>query len=458
MRLKHLGWFAAVAVLAACDTPLDTDPTASIPDDGALTTANNVRAAIRGAYDSFDTDALYNRELTAYPDLYADNLSFTGTFATDQQVALRQISPTNGSIATPWAASYGGINRANNIIAAVAAGVDDLDADSAHQYEGEARFIRALHYFNLVRYFGGVPILTEPTRVVGEESKLPRNTAAEVYALIESDLAAAVTLLPSGRAPAYVDRQAAQALQSRVFLEEGKYAQSRDAATAAINATGGNSLPTPYAAIWEQENTQESLFELQYSINDSNSQAFWAFPTTLGGRRGYAPTAALFNAYSAGDVRRDRTIGLAGTTRYGRKFFRLAGDDNVPVLRRAELFLNRAEANARLGADVATVLADVNIVRARAGVAPLTAASVTGLVIPTVSGTPIFADTETNRLLWLITQERRLEFALEGYRFFDLRRTGVATVLLGIPAFRLLFPIPQSEIDVNPNLAQNPGY
>jgi hypothetical protein len=285
MRLKHLGWFAAAAVLAACDAPLDTDPTASIPDDGALTTANNLRAAIRGAYDSFDTDALYNRELTAYPDLYADNLSFTGTFTTDQQVALRQLSPTNGAIANAWSASYSGINRANNIIAAIAAGVSDLDADSAAQYEGEARFIRALHYFNLVRYFGGVPILTQPTRVVGEESRLARSTPAEVYALIESDLAAAVTLLPSGRAPAYADRQAAQALQSRVFLEEGKYAQARDAATAAINATGGNTLPTPFPAIWEQENTQESLFELQYSINDSNNQAFWAFPTTLPRRR-----------------------------------------------------------------------------------------------------------------------------------------------------------------------------
>lgn len=460
MRLKKLAWVLAAASLAACDSPLDTEPTASIPDETALNTANNIRAAIRGSYDSFDTDNLYNRNATVYPDLYADNLQFTGTFTTDQQVWLRAISSTNGSIGGYWGSAYVGINRVNNILAAIP-GVTDFADGEAALVEGEARFIRALHYFNLVRAFGGVPLVLQPTRVVGEEQKIPRNTAAEVYAQIEADLTAAVSLLPSNRPPAVADKEAANALLSRVYLEQGKYAQTIAAANAVIgNTVGGPALTTRYRDIWSVENTAESLFELQYTVLDSNSQAFWYFPTSQGGRRGYAPTDPYFASFGTDTTRRNTTIGGGAGARFGRKYFRIAGDDNIPVLRRAELYLNRAEANARLGAPVADVLADINVVRARANqgaapaaVPPLTQANVDAVVLP--AG---IANTETNRLLWLIAQERRAEFGLEGYRFWDLRRLGFAQAVLGIEAFRLLWPIPEGERDVNPQLDQNPGY
>ena len=116
-------------------------------------------------------------------------------------------------------------------------------------------------------------------------------------------------------------------------------------------------------------------------------------------------------------------------------------DDNIVVLRLAEMYLIRAEANARLGADAATVRADINVVRNRAGLPDL----------------PADVDTQ-QELLDAILLERRFEFAMEGHRFFDLRRFGVATTVLGIAPERLLFPIPQAEMDVNDQLEQNPGY
>ncbi len=117
------------------------------------------------------------------------------------------------------------------------------------------------------------------------------------------------------------------------------------------------------------------------------------------------------------------------------------GDENVIVLRLAEMYLIRAEAGAQLGADPTTVRADIDVVRARAGLAAL-------------------AETVNTKeaLLDAVLRERRVEFAMEGHRFFDLRRLGRAQQVLGLAPTRLLFPIPQAERDVNKNLEQNPGY
>ena len=207
-------------------------------------------------------------------------------------------------------------------------------------------------------------------------------------------------------------------------------------------------LNTNFRSNWTSKNSQESIFELQYGINDGNNQSFWFYPQALGGRWGYAPSLNLFNAFEAGDARRDASIQVAGAgacpaapCRYGFKYHRVAtSDDNVPVIRLAEMYLIRAEANARLGAADQTVRDDLDILRNRAGLADL-AVTVTGPA-----------------LLAAVLQERRVELAFEGHRFFDLRRFGVATTVLSIAADRQLFPIPQAERDVNINLAQNPGY
>jgi hypothetical protein len=441
MKAKYLTWVLVAAFAAACDSLLNTEPTASIDAETALNTPRGIELGLNGAYRSLQGSSLYGINLMVYPDMYADNLDYTGTVQSDREVGLRNVSAANSAALGMWGAFYTGINRANKLLAAIP-NVSGLSSTQQSQIRGEVLYIRALHYSQLVSYFGGVPIVTEPTEGVGEQSLVARSSVQEVYAFIEKDLEEAAALLPTARVNGRATQGAANALLARVYLEDGKYAQARDKATAVISSNLYQLVPV-YRNLFATKNSAESIFELQYSINNSNSQAFWFYPVALTGRYGYAPSNGLFNAYSAGDTRRDASIAVTGTnTRYGNKYFRIAnGDDNIIVSRLAEMYLIRAEANARLNADPAAVRADINIVRRRAGLSDLPA---------TV--------TSQTALFDAILQERRVEFAMEGHRFFDLRRLGRAQQVLGIAENRLVWPIPLDEISANPNLTQNPGY
>jgi hypothetical protein len=441
MKKRYLGWLALVAAIAACDSPLDTNPTQSIDSETALQNASAVQQALNGVYRGLQTDGLYTRQEVVYPDLYADNHDFTGTFQTDREYSLRAVSSSNGATSGTWAAAYGAINRANYVLAALPDIADMNDADKATA-RGEALFLRALNYSVLARWFGGVPIMTEPTKVIDDAATSPRASLADVYTLIEQDLTEASTLLGAGRRNGRATRGAADALLARVYLENGKYTQARDKATAVISNTTYR-LVTNYRDLFTNKHTSESIFELHFAGGENgNSLAFWHFPSALGGRYGFRPSVSLNNAFEANDTRKAGSIGLSGTSRYGIKYHRISTeDDNVHILRLAEMYLIRAEANMRLNVDAATVRADIDVVRQRAGLLPLAAT----------------VDT-SSELIDAILQERRVEFAMEGHRFFDLRRLGRATTVLQITQDRLLMPIPSSQIDVNPSLTQNPGY
>ena len=448
MNSRYFSWVAAAALLAACNTPLDVDPTASIDSETALSTPRGIELGLNGAYNKLQDGDLYGQEEMVFPDLYADNLDFTGTFQTHREFGLRNVTTTNGAILLHWDELYDGINQTNNLLEAIEA-VTALTPAQRDQYRGEALFIRALNYSILVRYFGDVPLVLTPSRGVGEAALVSRTPVADVYARIVTDLEEAATLLPAARNHGRATRGAANALLARVYLDRGDNALARDKATLVINSPE-YSLNASFRTNWTTKNSPESIFELQYSINDGNNQAFWFFPQALGGRWGYSPSLNLFNAFEAGDARRDASIQVAGAgacpiapCRYGFKYFRIANsDDNVPVIRLAEMYLIRAEANARLGAADQTVRDDLDILRNRAGLPDLPV---------TVAGQAA--------LLAAVLQERRVELAFEGHRFFDLRRHGVALAVLSLAdANRLFFPIPQAELDVNKNLTQNPGY
>lgn len=443
---KYVSWLAAATLLAACNSPLDVDPTASIDAGTALSTPRGIELALNGAYNSLQSGNLYGQEEMVFPDLYADNLDFTGTFQTHREFGLRNVTSTNGAILGHWAQLYDGINTSNNLLEAIEA-VTALTSEQHDQFRGEALFIRALNYSILAKYFGDVPLVLAPARGVGEEALVSRDPAASVYAQIVTDLTESISLLGPDRNNGRATQGAAQALLARVHLETGDNAGARDMATAVIT-NAEYDLNANFVTNWSTKNSEESIFELQYGINDGNNQAFWFYPQSLGGRWGYAPSLSLFNAFEAGDARRDVTIqvlpsGCANPPcRYGDKYFRIAtSDDNVVVLRLAEMYLIRAEANARLGAADQTVRDDLDILRNRAGLADLPV---------TVAGQAA--------LLAAVLQERRVELAFEGHRFFDLRRHGVAATVLSLAPDRLVFPIPQAELDVNENLTQNPGY
>lgn len=442
------GLLAGLLLLAACDQPLDVNPTTAIPHEEALNTPQKISAGVRGIYDALQQDGAYNRNLIVFPDLFTDNLDFTGTFDTDAEVDDGLVTAANGAVSGIWSAGYEIINRANNVLASIPQ-VTDLDPALAARYRGEALLLRALAYHNLARWFGGVPLVTEPTWTITPDVNVPRSLEADIYTFVIGSLQEAIGLLPTTSAEFRLTRGAAQALLARVYLDVGRWAEARDMATVVIQS-GRYQLIRPYSNIFAVKNSPESIFSLQYTVNDDNFLAFWFFPGELGGRRGFAPTSNLRTSFiNNGDVERlSTTIRLDSRgRRFGGKYFRVAtGDDNVLVLRFAEMYLIRAEANWRLNpSDVATILADLNEVRRRAGVADL---------LPTDVPT-------SDELRNAILQERRLEFALEGHRFFDLRRMlgdPAAAEALDIEQFRLRFPIPQRELDANTALTQNPGY
>lgn len=441
---------AGAAFMAACDNPLEVNPTASIPFEEALDSPEEIAAAVNGMYDALQVDGAYARNLLVFPDMYTDNLDFSGTFSTDREVWSRNVRPTNGSITGIWGAAYDGINRANNVLAAVGS-VEELEAVESTQYQGEALFIRALNYHNLVRFFGSVPVVTAPTWEISADVNVPRSTTAQVYARIVTDLQQSITMLDDvedegvrprvGRANLW----AARALLARVYLDMGQYALARDLATQVIGS-GEYDLVADYANIWNVENNSESIFEVQFTISDANALAFWYFPSEEGGRYGFNPTEDVLEAFRSqerfdGSVRYSEGEGWY----YVSKFIRIeTGDDNVPVIRLPEMYLIRAEANWRLGADPAVVRADINVTRNRVGLSSL------GATVNTSA-----------QLANAILAERREEFAFEGHRLFDLRRIvgdAATATYLGIEPFRLVFPVPQRELDANPGLTQTQGY
>lgn len=451
MKLTHLALAATLALgTAACDAPLDVDPAQSLPQEQALRSVEEIQAGANAMYDALqDCDGSFCRNLLVFPDLYTDNLRFTGTFTSDREVAGRVLTTANSALPGMWGSAYRGINRANNLLEALPK-VAGLDADDAKVLEGEAHFIRALNYFNLVNFFGGVPLITEPMWSVTSAVNVARSSEAQIWAFIESELTAAASMLPANNGAGRASSWAATALLARAHLYQREWQPAFNAANAVIR-NGPFALVDDYAAVFETEQTSEAIFEVPFSVTDSNNLAFWFFTKANSGRWGFAPTTAGANslgaAFEAGDERRPVAIKQSGSRFQGNKYTDVsAGTDDVPVLRLAEMYLIRSEAAARLNR-LPEAIADINVIRLRAGVAPLAA---------TVS--------TTEAVLLANLAERRRELFYEGHRFFDLKRfmdiPSVATYMasLGLTGHRLLFPIPQREIDANPALTQNPGY
>lgn len=455
MKLRTLGIIVVAALTAAaCDDPLDPTPQQQIPQAEALDSPDEIRVAVNGMYDALQTcDGGYCRNLVVFPDLYAGNLRFTGTYTSDREVANRNLTAGNTALPGIWGAAYQGIDRANNVLQGLTAQqAKFVDKDEFNQLKGEAHFIRALNYFTLIKFFGGVPLVTEPIVTVPAEVGRARSSEAEIWAFIEAELAQAMNLLPEDAGAVRASMGAATALKARAHLYQREWQAAFDLADEVIKS-GMYELELQYANVFEKEQTNEAIFEIPFTVTDAGSLAFWFFPSGLGGRRGFAPAAGLVNSFEDEDVRFSTAYNeTGGGTSYGFKYTDIASTaDDVPVIRLAEMYLIRAEAAARLG-NLGRALADVNVIRARAELGEAAAdANKDGA-------------TSMNEVLAVVLTERRHELFYEGHWFFDLKRFGDvpagSTLLtaLGLTGNRLLFPIPQREIDANGSLIQNPGY
>ena len=444
----------AVVLIAGCDGELDIKPKQSISSDVALGDADAVQAALVGAYDEFSNGDLMNGDFHMHADLLADDgeLFWNGSFIGPRQIFNKVILIDNAEVREIWLESYETINRANLVLSAL----DVVDAADAGRVEGEAKFIRGVTYFFLARFFGkdwndgdpntnpAVPLITTPTSSIDASAEVSRATVGAIYAQVLSDLTDAANLLPTSNG-FFATSYAANGFLSRVYLQQGDFANAIAAAGNVING-GAFSLTANYAdAFNSTSNTSEDVFATQVSAQDgaNNLNTFYA-PAENGGRGDIDITAVHLALYDAADDRLAMFyLDQAGAQRTG-KWTDATGNDNVNVLRLAEMYLNRGEATARTTGLVQGAVDDLNATRARAGLPDLT-----------------LGDFATQQdLIDEFMMERRRELAFEGFTLGDLKRTQGTLTNAGLAwnADALVFPIPERELDVNSNLTQNPGY
>ncbi|MEO8294421.1 MAG: RagB/SusD family nutrient uptake outer membrane protein [Gemmatimonadota bacterium] len=441
--IKQLGLTLSLALaLGGCNSLLDTTPKDQLPEDRAITSAGGARAALAGAYNALQSGSYYGGDFYLFGDLSSDNAVDVGTFNSYADAAGNQLTADNTTIGDIWASIYSAIHRANVLIAKVP-GVPDLDPVERDQILGEAYFLRALHYHNLVKTFGGVPLRLQPAATVEEASQIARATTAEVYVQILSDLQQSETLITNTSPATQATIGAVKALEARVYLYQSDWANAKAAADAVIGM--GYTLAANYSDLFDPEgqDTPEDIFKVTFTAQQYQYMYYW-ISCSVGGGCELAPTQSLIDAYDPADERLAWSIsGDTEPDAWGTKYPTTAGAEDIHAIRFAEVLLIKAEAEAQLN-NLQVAVDNYNLLRVRAG------------VLQDVLGVDV---TTQQDVLDAIDHERRLELAFEGDRWFDLVRTGrVATVLPGVPAFQYLYPIPQSELDVAPNLAQNPGY
>lgn len=465
--MKKYFWIKYIlllAIVAGCDDRLDIAPRQSIDQGTALSTEKDVLVTLIGAYDGLQLATTYGGDMMVLSELTgnSEDILFTGTFAGLSDVWRAEMAATNGNATTTWRDAYVVINRANNVLAGV--GRVTSSPATKDRVEGEALFIRAAMYFELVRLFAktwddgdnatnpGVPLVLTPTTSVGAEDFRSRASVAQVYAQILTDLTRAETLLPTANT-IYANRNAATAMIARVKLAQGvtgstpaqltALQEARDAANRVI-ASNRNPLSATIPGLWSTFLTNsgnspaEYIFSMTVTTQDGGNSLNTYFGTNAGagtaGRSDCKITTAHINKYDAADFRRGFFV-VVGGRNYTRKHLDRFG--NVPIVRSAEMYLIRAEANFRLNTAVGdTPTNDVNRTRTRAGLPPLAAVT----------------DVQT------ILTERYLELAFEGNRLHDIKRTRGTQSGIAWNSPNLVFPIPQREIDVNSNLVQNQGY
>jgi len=441
MRIRFLMPAALLVAAAGCDSTLTTQPADRVPADQVIVDASTARAALVGAYDALQDLDYYGRDIYVLGDLSADNAEHVGTFQYLGQVDRNQLQADNTAVTDTWIAIYEAISRVNLILQKVP-DVPGMTDSQKNQILGEAHFLRALHYHNLVKYWGDAPMPLEPIASPAEAAQLTRTPKAEVYTQILADLTQAEQLMTTAKQARQASLGAVRALRSRVMLYQENWQGALDAATA---VQGMNYILAPqFENLFTDEGTDtpEDIFRVSFTAVEFNEVGYYYL---FDGRWEVAPTADLYAAYTATDRRRDITLGKDGSDYEGVKIPTTIGAEDLHVIRYGEVVLTKAEALARLNR-LPEAVAEYNKIRVRAGLAPH------------VLGTNVTSQTDVLNAIW---NERRLELALEGDRWPDLIRTGRAMAVLGLPAnraFQLLYPIPARELIVSSGLTQNPGY
>lgn len=470
----------SLTLVMSCEGYLDEEPVSFLSDDEFYQTENDAIAAVNAAYQPMATNGYYGQQFFVQVEMKAEYCLGRGSH---QPSGVYQLDQTNiGRIAGIWRLAYLSINRANGVMTRIPE--MDIDADLKTRLVAEARFIRALNYFNLVRLWGPVPLQEEEISSI-VPFNFPRAPEADIYDLIIEDLVAAIPGLNTKSeqsAPAELFRAtvgAAQTLLADVYLTLERYDEAMQQASEVI-ASGEYSLESALLDIYDV-NTQtnsEDVFSIKFArisglgsslpvyIHNANAgYSSSGFRTILGN------TESFLSTWDADDLRRnlnlyntpfDSTFLTASEPILFKKYIdsEAQGDhgNDFPVYRLPDAMYIYAEADVRTdGTLSAQGLEYINMIRRRAY----------GMDINTPDPTVDFAAGLTaDEYLDIIFDERGKEFLLEDKRWFDMLRYDRVEELLTASGFTysntvLLWPIPQEEIDNNEALTQadqNPGY
>lgn len=459
-----------IVAFTACEDDLDTVPFDSVDSASGIASPQDVENTILGAYKRLTSSNYYGGEFLAKPDVLSDNLTLN--------IQGRQSNKTNFEWRynpnNPWSVfsnCYRVIYSANLVLANL-----DKAGDKAGNLEGEALALRALAHFDALRVYaqtpsrsGGDASLGMPYIIENDPYILPaRETVGSNYGNIVNDLITAASKINTDNGVGRMNKAAVYALLSRAYLYMGNWSDADDAASSAIsNSTTDIASRASVPDVWKDDSRDGVLFLLRNTSQDGISVGVpYSQTGPTGTKSEYVVDFDLFQKFLPEDIRSEAYIftSIFEGNEYNHVYKylgRSSGDANVvdmKVLRMAEVYLNKAEALAEIGGQDAAALAALDMVRSN---------RYDGFTTGTETG---------NTLKEVIRSERRLELAFEGHRFFDLKRwelaversnygefsdgSGTPANFQTLPAndYRFQLPIPQSEINVNANVEQNPGY
>lgn len=470
-------------MLSACKKQLEEKPYSILTNTNFYTNAADAQAAINGALSQLQPQAYYQRTVYIMGELSGDCLVPLLT-QNQERIDMYKLTYTSGNIEISnwWQNSYKMISRTNDIIANVPK--INMDATAKNNILGNAYFLRGMAYFDLVRSFGDVPLITQPITSTADPNLFPSRTAAsKIYEQVISDLKNAETNCLSedkitSANKGMISSGAASGMLARVYLQRASttFADANDNQNAlaqcnkVINA-GTYKLMTDYTDVfnWDKKyypTQTENMFSVQFGNNNSSTTQNITIrmfsPSGLGGSGSFVANPYFFqNGYFGPDVRKawnlSNKVGANTVTPYIYKYRDaqwVAGSNNSRmnwiVLRYADILLMQSEAMNNINPNDPNKFNGMNAVRDRAG---MNAYHLTLANTPTASA---FVDT--------LVKDRARELCVEGHRRWDLIRLGrfkqIEQTVNGFTATdqSLLLPIPQTERDANKNLTQNSGY
>lgn len=447
-----------LAFFTACEDELDTTPFQSIDENDVFTSLSGFENAITGVYDGLQDADVYGANVIQDAEIKAQYVLWGGSFTSYSEISAKEMATVNAESTRLWVDGYFAINSANKVLDALAS--SDLNTPEFNlekdRIKGEAFFARGILYYELVRNFGlpynassstdpGVPIILKGTSNLTDAQEMAgRATVNQVYDQVISDLKEAEVLLPSVTNAVRASMYSAKAFLARVYLSKKDYTNASNYANEVID-NGGFSLDGNPASSFGPASTQESVFAIIHTSTDnlSNDNAGLNDYFSPLERADISIPQSTLDLFADGDLRLSSLFIEVDDQMWSNKW--IADDANLPIIRLAEMYLISAESLYELGGSEGDASDMLNVIRNRASLDDIT-----------VTGTDLRDS---------IRMEFIREFIAEGHAVYDLQRWQLpvgfsdgssATVPWNDPS--LVFPIPQREIDVNPNLGQNPGY